>query len=198
MKAFIMLFGLALVVSFAIVPASKAKDSQYVGVKSCGKCHKKEKAGKQLAAWEESGHSKTYELLGSDKAKEAAKKIGFDGDPQKSENCLVCHTTGYGEPSDKFGRKFKMENGVQCEACHGAGSLYKKKKIMKAIHKELGKDNKGDSPTAKETGYIVPNEETCKTCHVKERTFNGKTYKNPSFKEFDYKKKFDEIKHPVP
>ena len=30
-----------------------------------------------------------------------------------------------------LGEKFKIEDGVQCETCHGAGSNYKSLKVMK-------------------------------------------------------------------
>jgi len=198
MKRITFLTMLTVGLMFAMGSPAVAKDPTFVGVEACGKCHKKEKQGEQLKIWEESKHSKAYEALGTPKAKERAAKVGVTGDPQKSEACLVCHTTGYGEPAARFDKKFDMKNGVQCESCHGAGSEYKKKKTMQAIYKELGPDNKGDSPTAKETGFVVANSETCKTCHTEERTFKGKTFKNPSFEPFDFDKRYDKIKHPVP
>ncbi len=57
---------------------------------------------------------------------------------------------------------------------------------------------KGDSPTAHETGLHFPNEDTCKQCHVPEITRDGKTYKNPSYEDFDFKERAKEIEHPVP
>jgi len=195
-------FSFALVVAafamLAALPAAQAADPQYIGVDACGKCHKKDKQGEQLKLWQESEHAKAYKDLGTAEAKKRAEKVGVSGDPQKAEACLVCHTTGYGQPASAFQNKFDMKDGVQCESCHGAGSEYKKKKIMKAIFEESGRDNKGDSPTAKKTGLVFPDENTCKQCHVPETTFNGKTYKNPSYKDFDYKERLDKIKHPVP
>ena len=196
MKKAASLLGLAIVALMWALPAAYASEGEYVGADACGKCHKKKDQGEQLQIWEKSKHSKAFEVLGTDKAKEAAKKLGVTTDPQKSPECLLCHTTGYG--AKKFDKKFKAEDGVQCEACHGAGGEYKKKKTMQAIWEESGKDNKGDSPTAKKTGFVFANEDTCKTCHSPERTFNGKTFKNPSYQDFNYKERLDEIKHPVP
>jgi len=42
------------------------------------------------------------------------------------------HTTGYGSAPEMFDAKFKAEDGVQCESCHGAGSEYKNMKVMKS------------------------------------------------------------------
>lgn len=193
--AFSILFMAALMLSAP--PQGQAKEPEFVGAKACGKCHKKDKEGRQLGIWEESKHAEAYKTLGTPKAKEAAQKVGVSGDPQKSESCLVCHTTGFGA-DDRHDRKFDMKDGVQCESCHGAGGEYKSKKTMQKISEERGPDGKGKSATAEKTGLIIPDENSCKTCHSPERTFNGKTYKNPSYKEFDFKKYFDKIKHPVP
>lgn len=192
----VMLVGLFSITVLA--PQVEAKSFKYIGVKKCSKCHKKKKQGEQFKIWQKSKHSKAFETLASDKAKKKAAELGVSGSPQKAEACLVCHTTGYGQPASMFGKRFKVSDGVQCETCHGAGSGYKKKKIMKKIYKEHGPDKKGDSPTAKETGLLVPDENTCKGCHVKEITRNGKTFKNPSYKDFDFAKKAKKIEHPVP
>ena len=182
----------------AFAPSADASKNEFVGAKACSKCHKKDKEGEQFPIWEKSKHAKAFETLGTPKAKEAAQKIGMSGDPQKSEACLICHTTGADVAGATFDKKFSVEDGVQCEACHGAGDEYKSKKIMKQIADERGPDRKGTSATAKETGLIFPDENSCKTCHTQERTVGGKTFKNPSFKEFDFKKRWEEIKHPKP
>ncbi len=176
----------------------EAKSFEYVGVKDCRKCHRKKKDGEQFKIWQKSDHSKAFEALASKEAKEKAAELGVSGNPQEAEACLVCHTAGYGEPKSKFRRKFKVSDGVQCENCHGPGSGYKKKKIMKKIYEERGPDKKGASPTAEKYGLTIPDENTCKTCHVKEITRNGKTFKNPSYKPFDFAKMVKKIEHPVP
>lgn len=191
----LLLLGLAL----AVLPfAVQAAEPRFIGVKSCVKCHKKEKQGNQLSIWKKSDHASAYVTLGKKKAKEKAKELGVSGDPQKAEACLICHTTGFGEDPARFKKKFKMEEGVQCEACHGAGNNYRKKKIMKKIYKERGPGRDGDSPTAKKTGLTIPDENTCKRCHAKEIKWQGKTFKNPSYEPFDFKKRFKKIEHPVP
>mgnify|MGYP001819881094 FL=1 len=44
--------------------------------------------------------------------------------------------------------------GVGCEACHGPGSDYKSMKTMK------------DREASIAAGLVVPNEETCNSCHA--------------------------------
>ncbi len=156
------------------------KKYKYVGSKSCATCHKKEKTGAAYVKWQESKHAEAYTVLASDKAKEIAAKKGID-DPQKSDECLQCHVTGHGVDASLLGKKYKIEDGVGCESCHGAGSGYKKKKTMKAISA-----GKLDGATV---GLIKPDEETCRKCHNE---------KSPTYKEFDYEKRKEEIAHPTP
>lgn len=148
------------------------KEVQYVGVQKCKKCHVKN--GDQYGKWKNSKHSKAYEVLASDKAKEIGKKLGV-ADPQQSEKCLKCHTTGYGEKPEKFAASFDIKDGVQCESCHGAGSAYKKSKIMKDRDKSIA------------AGLILPTEEVCVKCHNKDA---------PGFEGFDFKKMHKKIAHP--
>lgn len=173
-----------------------AQDAEYVGSRSCGKCHRKAEDGEQYGIWQKSEHAEAFEVLGSDEAKEAAQRVGVSGNPQEAEACLVCHTTGWGEPEDKFGRRFDMEAGVQCEACHGAGSEYDSKRTMQQITEERA--GGGESATAKKTGLVFPDENTCKECHQKSITVDGNTFENPEYEPFNYDEYWEKIKHPIP
>lgn len=165
-----------LVFVIAISGLSDDKKYEYVGVKKCSICHKSEKQGKQKDIWENSGHSKAYTELSSESGMEKAEKLGVD-DPTKSEKCLSCHAPEFNK-SEQFTKTFKLEDGVQCETCHGAGSAYKKKSIMKDREKSIA------------NGLLFPDEKTCLNCHKKE---------NPEHKgTFNYKEAWDKIKHPVP
>ena len=53
----------------------------------------------------------------------------------ENPDCLKCHATAYGEKIEGAGLKY-LPN-VQCEACHGAGSEYKK---LKENFEGKGKD----------------------------------------------------------
>ena len=115
-------------VAYLIMPDNSYAQNKYEGVKVCGICHKTAKAGEQLKHWEGSKHAQAFKTLQT----EEAKKYSPDMDATKNPKCLKCHTTGYGEDAKMFGAKFNIEDGVQCEACHGPGSGYKSMKIMKA------------------------------------------------------------------
>lgn len=149
---------------------------KYVGVKKCSKCHKSKKKGNQFAQWQKSKHAKAFETLSSPKAKEAAKKAGVD-DPTTDGKCLKCHVTAYGVDAKWIRDSFDPKDGVQCESCHGPGADYAKKKTMEDEDKAIAK------------GLVLPNEKICVKCHNDE---------SPFYKEFDFDKYFDKIKHPRP
>ena len=71
--------------------------------------------------------SKAFELLKPGVRVEAKQKAGLD--PQKDYSgdgqCLQCHVTGFGKPGGFTSREETPDLlGVQCEMCHGPGSLY--------------------------------------------------------------------------
>ncbi len=156
----------------------------YVGAEVCGMCHKTEKAGKQLVIWKASAHSQAYETLKTAKADSIAKAKGISTNAVLAEACLKCHVSGYNIDASLKGPKFKIEDGVQCETCHGPGADYKTLKIMKdkkeAIANGLHFYNTDEERIA-----------LCKTCHNSESpTFDEKT---ANFTEM-----WDKIKHVIP
>lgn len=150
----------------------------YEGVKVCGMCHKSEKSGNQLGIWQKSAHSKAYETLKSAEANKIA-QAKYGKNAIDVPECLSCHVTGHGMDASMLGSKFSMEDGVQCETCHGPGSAYKSMKIMK------------DRKEAVKNGLKVYDKpaELCVTCH---------NDKSPTFKSFDFDKMWAKIKHDVP
>jgi hypothetical protein len=154
----------------------KAPVHHYVGVSKCAMCHKSKARGDQYGQWQETAHAKAYVNLAGDAAKAAGKKLGVD-DPQKSPKCLKCHVTAYGVDKELIASSFKMEDGVQCEACHGPGSDYMKLSVMK------------DKEKAMAAGLVIPGKELCVTCHNEE---------SPTFVKFDFDKMYPKIAHPIP
>ena len=118
-----------------------------------------------------------YATLAGDAAKEAGKKAGIEGDPQKSPKCLKCHVTAYGVDAKLLGPKYSMEDGVECESCHGPGGDYMKLSIMKDKEKAIA------------NGLVMPTEKSCLTCHNDE---------SPTFTKFVYKEMYPKIAHPIP
>ena len=91
--------------------------------------------------------------------------------------------TAYGEPAAKFAKKpLAAKEGVQCESCHGPGSLYKKKKTMADREKSLA------------AGMWEPgkDEKICTGCH------NDESPTWDPAKGFDFEKRKEEIAHPIP
>lgn len=138
---------------------------EYVGVKSCKICHKGEKKGLIYETWESSKHAGATDTL-------------VTRGEESNELCLKCHSTGFGEGGyDPAAEDKEVFSGVQCEACHGPGSLYRKLSVMK------------DRDAAIAAGLIIPTEETCLNCH------------NNSYHEdltFDFEQAWAKIEHKLP
>lgn len=171
-------------VSFLGINSTMATDPPkygFEGAEKCGMCHKKEADGAQLGIWQKSGHANAYKALQTD----AANKIAMDKYGKKAveaEQCLKCHASGYNVDKTLLGKKFKMEDGVQCETCHGPGSAYQAMKIMK----DRAESIKNGLVTWKDASEI---EKMCKTCHNPE---------SPTYKEFKFAEMYAKIKHDNP
>jgi len=177
-----------LVTIISLTTIAQGKDFKYVGVKKCKTCHKTEKIGNQFKVWGEAKHANALKSLSSEKALEYAKKNGI-ADPTKDAKCLNCHATLETIDKKLLDPKHKMtvEEGVSCESCHGAGSEYKKTKVMSK--KKYAADWDAQHKLALAAGLLVPNEKVCVTCH---------NDKNPFHKPFDFKKMVAKVSHPVP
>jgi hypothetical protein len=154
-------------------PSALAEDAggkpAFVGANDCKKCHLK-----SFKSWSATPMAKSFEALkpGQAAEKKTAAKLDPATDFTKDAKCLKCHTTGYGtesgypaleagkEPSAAEAERMKVNAGVNCEACHGPGSLYIPYKKANESYKreEIVKLGAVSPPTA----------ETCAPCHVKE------------------------------
>ncbi len=102
----------------------------YVGVASCAgsTCHgRMEGDGKvvrqdELMRWQEpstpgGAHSRAFAVLNGARGQQIAATLGL-GDAASAPACLGCHST----PAGTRGARFLAQDGVGCEACHGAAS----------------------------------------------------------------------------
>jgi cytochrome c5 len=173
-----------ILIAFAITTlAFKMGDDKphgFYGANKCGMCHKKDADGAQLKKWEDSKHAKATELL---KSEEADKLAG--GKAIENQDCLKCHATGAGSDPKNNDKKFTID-GVQCEACHGAGKDYKSKKIMQDREKSVAN---GLMVWADDKAI----EGMCLECHDMKNKPKGHAKG-----EWDFAKMYSTIKHTKP
>jgi len=164
---------------FELIDSNYLSGNKYVGTTTCGMCHKKEGVGQQLIIWQNSKHAEAYKTLQTKEADKIAKNKGFKTKAAETHECLKCHSSGYNVDPSLLGDKFKIEDGVQCETCHGPGSEYKSKKVME------------DKKLAVEKGLILYDniKELCVKCHNQE---------SPVFKGFNFEESWAKIRHTIP
>lgn len=131
------IINISLVLLFVLGVVGSALAASYVGVAKCKICHPF-----QYNSWLQTKHVKAFDNL----------PAASQNDPK----CLKCHTTGNA-----------ANRGVQCEACHGAGSDYMKMSTMK------------NRDEARKAGLnFPPSEAICRGCHNPEA--------GAQFKGFDF------------
>jgi hypothetical protein len=116
----------------------------YVGDAKCGPCHKA-----ALAFWKGTVHANAWETL---------VEVG----KQNDYKCTSCHVTGYGQVGGSSLGHTKGLQDVQCEVCHGPGSIHVAEKGLEepsSVHTE--------TPAS-----------TCKNCHTEQHsdTFQYQAY----------------------
>jgi YVTN family beta-propeller protein len=155
-------------------PAVK-RTPEFLGAKMCAQCHSEVEKGDQFAMWVQSAHASSYATLGTTRAWGVAARVGLDGNPQATTECLRCHATGFTQKAAGFAESFEVEEGVQCESCHGAGGDYAKDAVMR------------DRDAAIAAGLVMPDERLCLVCH------NGEC--PAATAEFDYAAAVEAIEH---
>jgi hypothetical protein len=110
-------------------PAPAAGQASYAGVAECSTCHLKAES-----FWEQTRHAHAYATLEKDH-----KEFNLD--------CVSCHVTGYEKPGGSSVVQVGELKNVQCESCHGPGSLH--------------------AANPEKPGLITrrPERSVCKSCH---------------------------------
>ena len=155
-----LIFLMGMVVFF--LTSVNAQNAQYIGAAKCKMCHNKADKGEQYNKWLASPHAKAMAAL--------------KGAELKNPKCLKCHSTAAGADQSLVA-SITVEEGVSCESCHGAGSLYKVATVMK------------DHKLSMTKGLIMPDEKVCKKCHNEE---------SPNYKGFNFKEYSAKIAHDDP
>lgn len=132
----------AAAVPVAPVPAGTAT---FVGGEACDDCH-----SDAVTFWKTTRHAQAWETL-----EERGQQFDFD--------CVGCHVTGWERPGGSTLAHNETLRDVQCETCHGPGS----------IHVAKGGEEQPPAVTR------MPDEKLCATqCHTKEHsdTFDLQPY----------------------
>jgi len=112
-------------------PVAKPGRATFVGQKACASCHKE-----ATAFWKKTVHASAWGTL-------------VDGGKDLDLECVSCHVTGYGEVGGSALGFTRNLESVQCETCHGPGSIHVAEKGLE------------DPPAVR----VETPETTCLGCH---------------------------------
>jgi hypothetical protein len=90
----------------AVAPPPAKGEASYVGTAECDGCHEE-----AVAFWRTTVHAGAYETL-------------VETNQQFDLSCVSCHVTGFRKPGGSEVVKNEGLRDVQCETCHGPGSLH--------------------------------------------------------------------------
>lgn len=172
----------ALSLAAADYPMVRVKDPVFIGAQECASCHDDPATGSQFSKWRLSAHAKAYAALELPESKEIVRLSGLTEEPTKARQCLGCHATASETEDWEKAEGFSLKDGLQCEACHGAGSEYAPEDIMK------------DPQKAMMHGLKMPKKEDCVLCHRAKGSHDAVLNKKP----FDLEKAWQAIAHNVP
>jgi YVTN family beta-propeller protein len=124
--------------------------AKYVGNEVCGTCHPRE-----YKKWIGTRHARSWVMLGmAEKADRVRSYFNVKSlSPQNSAICLKCHGTAADTPAEFRLPTFHVEEGVQCETCHGPGERYSTEAVMKNKQQAIS------------VGLRMPAKEVCLNCH---------------------------------
>jgi YVTN family beta-propeller protein len=181
----LMILGLPLLLMappVAWAAEGEQKHPVYVGAKVCATCHRGNGMGYQQCCWLLSKHARAYASLAQPEAIQIARLSGIPQAPQESAMCLGCHATGAQAEDWEKDDTFHLEDGVQCEKCHGPGSEYMDEDVML------------DPQAARSAGLKMPAKEDCLACHE----VKGSHVAVHRLPKLDMEKAWQEIAHPTP
>ena len=165
-----------------LLDAQAVKQPVYVGARACAQCHEGRAAGDQYSHWLASAHSQAWASLALPEAKAMARLSGLLGEPQEAPVCLGCHATAADAEKWERDPAFRLEDGVQCEKCHGPGSEYMDEKVMR------------DPQAARRAGLRRFTKRDCAVCHYVKGSHSTVHQKPP----LDVDEAWSRLAHPIP
>jgi hypothetical protein len=162
----------AITLLFAVLvqaaPLPESDGLAHEGVASCASsiCHGRVEPDVSATVWlneyriwlREDKHSGAYKLLLNEQSQSIATKLGIPKAHEAPE-CLACHTDYV--PVAMQGKKFRVEDGVGCEACHGGSENWLKTHTEKAATHEYN-IAQGLYPS----DVLPERSELCLSCHL--------------------------------
>ena len=183
------------VASVVLTATAGAAENSYISQTQCKVCHDKKPDGAQWSVWKEMKHANAFNVLKGEEAIAIGKERGLEKPPHEEPECLKCHVTAYDEATQNVPAKIKVEDGVQCETCHGEGQK----------HLLDGREVMFKKTPSEQIDWmanlIVVEESTCLKCHNEESpTWNPEKYTLDDGKKvgFEFKRDSKTISHPNP
>jgi YVTN family beta-propeller protein len=133
-----------------------AEFPRFVGRAVCVECHAPDHRAKPCSLRSVPEHGRAYAALRKQEALEIAALSGVAWAPTESRICMACHTAAGDVGRRWTADTFRVQDGVQCESCHEAGSLHAA--WRRTAGSEEGRPRFDVAP-AREP-------ETCRPCHV--------------------------------
>ena len=118
------LLAVALATVSAVSADGPTEFPLYVGQGVCRECHPQVDISDSHTSVDIPKHNRTLDLLSREEARSIAALSGIVERAKDSLICLYCHATAADEGARWTAESFSIEDGVQCEACHGAGSAH--------------------------------------------------------------------------
>lgn len=177
-----MLAVLAVAMGLRAEEYTKVRQPIFIGVRGCSECHVGEAMGHQFSKWRLSAHARAYASLAKPEAVAIAELSGIREKPQEAKMCLGCHATAAETEDWERLEGFHLEDGLQCEACHGPGSEYAVREIMMNREEAMAR------------GLRMIDKESCMVCH-KTKGSHVAVLNSPPF---DPAEAWQRIAHPVP
>jgi YVTN family beta-propeller protein len=171
--------ALLLVICLLAAVPGGAAERVFVGAEVCGQCHGGGQRD-QFDSWYRTPHARAYATLALPEAAEIARISGINESPFSNPVCLGCHASASDVEAWQLDPTFHIEDGVQCELCHGPGSEYMPAEIM------------FDPEAAKAAGLRKPDRRACMVCHKEKGSHTAVIEVKP----FNYDEALKRIAHP--
>ena len=147
-------------------PTSSEAQSTFIGVAGCAAmaCHggtRPNERGEYTTWIQHDRHARAFTVLFDELSQRIAKNLDI-ARPEGDNRCLVCHSTAVGRPR---GPRFSSEDGVGCEACHGAAEKWLVPHSRPDWKKRSDQDKIGSQGMTR-TKDVLVRASVCVTCHV--------------------------------